>query len=359
MEIASNDGYLLQECRRSGHPRTRHRASRERGRGRHRLGGSHRGVFLRAQGGRGPGREAWPRRSRRRQQRPRTRARPQRLRRGARSVGRRRRCDLDRGATSARARAAPRVRHDLPRALLVLLTARAHRVLRAPRSRGLRRRGTDDPRGQPPRVRSIGAVAARAEPRCLAGHRGGAARRLDEPAGFAAFAERSEACRDGLVAFLTGLRSAGRSIAAYGAAAKGNTLLNFADVHTDLLPYVVDRNPHKQGLLLPGSHLPIRDPAALVDDRPDYVLILPWNLSRRDHRADVGCERAGEAGSSWRCQRYGRSRDLPRCRPPGSVPRRPGASRRRAGLVRADVLRGRVRARGPRSRDRAMQRVSK
>ncbi len=77
----------------------------------------------------------------------------------------------------------------------------------------------------------------------------------------------------------TELRSAGRSIAAYGAAAKGNTLLNFADVHIDLLPYVVDRNPHKQGLLLPGSHLPIRDPAALVDDRPDYVLILPWNLS--------------------------------------------------------------------------------
>ncbi len=103
--------------------------------------------------------------------------------------------------------------------------------------------------------------------------------RLDQPDGFASFAERSAACRDGLVAFLTELRSSGRSIAAYGAAAKGNTLLNFADVHTDLLPYVVDRNPHKQGLLLPGSHLPIRDPAALVDDRPDYVLILPWNLS--------------------------------------------------------------------------------
>ncbi len=114
--------------------------------------------------------------------------------------------------------------------------------------------------------------------RCLSAHR--ETRRPPRPPdGFLALAERSVACRDGLVAFLTELQSTGRSIVAYGAAAKGNTLLNFASVHTDLIPYVVDRNPHKQGLLLPGSHLPIRDPAALVDDRPDYVLILPWNLS--------------------------------------------------------------------------------
>ena len=102
---------------------------------------------------------------------------------------------------------------------------------------------------------------------------------LDKPEGFASFAARSRACRDDLVGFLEDVRGEGKSVAAYGAAAKGNTLLNYAQVTTELLPYVVDRNPHKQGHLLPGSHLPIRDPAALVEDQPDYVLILPWNLS--------------------------------------------------------------------------------
>ncbi len=102
---------------------------------------------------------------------------------------------------------------------------------------------------------------------------------LDKPEGFATFEGRSRACRDGLVAFLEDARTQGKSVAAYGAAAKGNTLLNYAHVTPELLPYVVDRNPHKQGHLLPGSHLPIRDPAALVEDRPNFVLILPWNLS--------------------------------------------------------------------------------
>ena len=67
-------------------------------------------------------------------------------------------------------------------------------------------------------------------------------------------------------------------MAAYGAAAKGNTLLNFAGVRPDLLPYVVDASPHKQGRFLPGSRIPVRSPQALLDDRPDVVLILPWNL---------------------------------------------------------------------------------
>ena len=65
---------------------------------------------------------------------------------------------------------------------------------------------------------------------------------------------------------------------AYGAAAKGNTLLNYAGVKPDLLPYVVDKSPSKQGQYLPGSHLPILAPAVLHDDPPDEVLILPWNL---------------------------------------------------------------------------------
>ena len=67
-------------------------------------------------------------------------------------------------------------------------------------------------------------------------------------------------------------------MAAYGAAAKGNTLLNYAGVRPDLLPFVVDRNPAKQGKFMPGSRIPIVDEAHLRARRPDYVLILPWNL---------------------------------------------------------------------------------
>ena len=65
---------------------------------------------------------------------------------------------------------------------------------------------------------------------------------------------------------------------AYGAPAKGNTLLNYCGVRTDLIPFTVDRSPYKQGLLLPGSHIPIRHPDRIIEAKPDYVLILPWNL---------------------------------------------------------------------------------
>ena len=73
-------------------------------------------------------------------------------------------------------------------------------------------------------------------------------------------------------------RRQGLKVAAYGAAAKGNTLLNHAGVRPDLLAYVCDAAPSKQGKYLPGSRIPIRPPAALREDRPDIVLILPWNL---------------------------------------------------------------------------------
>ena len=73
-------------------------------------------------------------------------------------------------------------------------------------------------------------------------------------------------------------RDEGRRVAAYGAAAKGNTLLNHCGIGTDLVEYVVDLNPHKQGRLLPGSRLPVHAPSRLAETRPDYVLILPWNL---------------------------------------------------------------------------------
>lgn len=84
--------------------------------------------------------------------------------------------------------------------------------------------------------------------------------------------------KNALLAFLLQARVEGLRVAAYGAAAKGNTLLNFAGVRPDLLPYVVDLNPAKQGRFLPGSRIPVVDMAHLLADRPDCVLILPWNL---------------------------------------------------------------------------------
>ncbi|HMK10886.1 MAG TPA: methyltransferase C-terminal domain-containing protein, partial [Acidimicrobiales bacterium] len=101
---------------------------------------------------------------------------------------------------------------------------------------------------------------------------------LDHPEGFAQFGERARACCDGLVRYLAHCRETGRRVVGYGAAAKGVTLLNYAGIGPDLLPFVVDRNPHKQGRLMPGSHVPIREPEALVAARPDLVLVLPWNL---------------------------------------------------------------------------------
>ena len=89
---------------------------------------------------------------------------------------------------------------------------------------------------------------------------------------------RAERIKDDLLEFLIDCKRQGRRVAAYGAAAKGNTLLNFAGVRPDLLTYVVDASPHKQGRFLPGSRIPVCAPQRLLDERPDVVLILPWNL---------------------------------------------------------------------------------
>jgi SAM-dependent methyltransferase len=101
---------------------------------------------------------------------------------------------------------------------------------------------------------------------------------LDELATYDGFPERVEHCRRTLLDFLARCRAEGATVVAYGAAAKGNTLLNHAGVTAEEVAFVVDRNPHKQGRLLPGSHLPIRAPSALDSVRPDYVVVLPWNL---------------------------------------------------------------------------------
>ena len=89
---------------------------------------------------------------------------------------------------------------------------------------------------------------------------------------------RAEQVKDDLLRFLIECKRLGLKVGAYGAAAKGNTLLNFAGVRPDLLPYVVDLNPAKQGKFMPGSRIPIVDEAHLRAHRPDRVLILPWNL---------------------------------------------------------------------------------
>ena len=98
------------------------------------------------------------------------------------------------------------------------------------------------------------------------------------PSFYTGFQERADRIRDNLVEFLSDARAQGKSVVGYGAAAKGNTLLNYAGVSTDLMAYVIDNNPAKQGRYLPGSRIPIVDEQRIRDEPPDFVLILPWNI---------------------------------------------------------------------------------
>ncbi len=102
---------------------------------------------------------------------------------------------------------------------------------------------------------------------------------LGSLAAYGAFDEQVKETKRALLAFLIEARRAGKRIAGYGAAAKGNTLLNYCGIRSDFLDYVVDRSPHKQGRFLPGTHLPILAPDQLAVTKPDYVLILPWNIA--------------------------------------------------------------------------------
>lgn len=95
---------------------------------------------------------------------------------------------------------------------------------------------------------------------------------------YSAFQAKVAKIKYELVALLLDCKAKNIKVAAYGAAAKGNTLLNYSGIHADLIAYVVDKNPEKQGKYLPGSHIPIMSEQYLKDDRPDLVLILPWNL---------------------------------------------------------------------------------
>jgi hypothetical protein len=109
-------------------------------------------------------------------------------------------------------------------------------------------------------------------------------------AGFQACAEK---IKDDFVSFLIDAKRSRKVVAAYGAAAKGNTLLNFSGIRPDLITYVADKNPAKQGKFMPGSHIPIVAPTRLLEQRPDYLVILPWNIAaevkqQNSHLMDLG-----------------------------------------------------------------------
>jgi hypothetical protein len=106
----------------------------------------------------------------------------------------------------------------------------------------------------------------------------------EEAAGFTrlelylSFAEKVKETKRKILEFLITAKRAGKSIAGYGAPAKGNVLLNYCGVRSDFIDYTVDRSPHKQGLFLPGIHIPIYPPDKIKETKPDYLLILVWNL---------------------------------------------------------------------------------
>ena len=120
------------------------------------------------------------------------------------------------------------------------------------------------------RSRGSGLAAVRAAER---------AAKLDRSESYSGFQSQVDMVRDGFRRFLEEATREGLKVVAYGAAAKGNTLLNYCGVGIERIAYVVDLNPHKQGCYLPGSHLPIYPPTRLFETKPDYIVILPWNLA--------------------------------------------------------------------------------
>jgi hypothetical protein len=96
---------------------------------------------------------------------------------------------------------------------------------------------------------------------------------------YATFQARANQVKDDLLDFLIQQKRAGKKVAAYGAAAKGNTLLNFAGIKPDLIPFVCDASPSKQGKFLPGSHIPVQPPSTLTVEAPDFLIVLPWNIA--------------------------------------------------------------------------------
>jgi hypothetical protein len=103
---------------------------------------------------------------------------------------------------------------------------------------------------------------------------------LDQIATYSAFAEQVRRTKRKLLELLIGLKNEGKTICGYGAPGKGNTLLNYCGIGTDFLDFTVDRNPYKHGRYTPGMHIPIKPVDAIAEARPDFLLILPWNLTQ-------------------------------------------------------------------------------
>lgn len=117
------------------------------------------------------------------------------------------------------------------------------------------------------------------QPRVFALREKERAAKLDQMQTYHTFGERVKETKRKLLGFMLAAHENGQSIVGYGAPAKGNTLLNYCGIRTDLLEYTVDRSPHKQGLYLPGTHIPVYAPDKIDETKPDYLLILPWNLT--------------------------------------------------------------------------------
>ncbi|MCC7273778.1 MAG: methyltransferase, partial [Alphaproteobacteria bacterium] len=120
-----------------------------------------------------------------------------------------------------------------------------------------------------------------------------AAAGVGDPATYRRFGEQVRACRDHLAAYLRGLRGGGRTVAAYGASAKGTTLLNYCAVGADLIDFVADLSPLKQGRCMPGVGIPIVGPEQLAHRRPDFVVLLAWNLADEIARQQAAYLRQG------------------------------------------------------------------
>lgn len=114
-----------------------------------------------------------------------------------------------------------------------------------------------------------------AVPELLASETAAGFDRLDH---YLSFGPKVEKAKRKLLAFLIQAKEEGKQTVGYGAPGKGNTLLNYCGIRTDLLDYTVDRNPYKQGRFLPGTHVPVYEPSRIAETRPDFILILPWNL---------------------------------------------------------------------------------
>ncbi len=116
---------------------------------------------------------------------------------------------------------------------------------------------------------------------------------LQELGTYQSFQARADGVKNALLAFLIEQKRLNKTVAAYGAAAKGNTLLNYGGVKPDLLSFVCDAAVAKQGKFMPGSHIPILPPAALLENRPDYVVILPWNIAAEVRAQNAGLAKLG------------------------------------------------------------------